>query len=76
MSTVKGNGSTTVKGNDKSILNNVKPSSSKISIGDASMLEASCMGDVFLNTFSNDKPVILQDVLHVPRITANLLLVY
>jgi hypothetical protein len=62
--------------NDKSILNNVKPSSSKISIGDASILQASCMGDVFLNIFSNDEPAILQDVLHVPHITANLLSVY
>jgi hypothetical protein len=34
------------------------------------------MGDVFLNTFSNDEPAILQDVLHVPHITANLLSVY
>jgi hypothetical protein len=69
-------GATVHMTNDKSILNNVKPSSSKISIGDASTLEASCMGDVFLNIFSNDEPAILQDVLHVPRITANLLSVY
>ena len=61
---------------DKSILHDVKPSSSQISIGDASSIEASCVGDVFLNTSSNDEPAVLQDVLHVPRISANLLSVY
>ena len=61
---------------DKSILHVVKPSSSQISIGDASSIEASCVGNVFLNTSSNDEPAVLQDVLHVPRISANLLSVY
>ena len=56
---------------DKSILHDLKPSSSQISIGDASSIEASCVGNVFLNTSSNAEPAVLQDVLHVPRISPN-----
>ena len=37
---------------------------------------ASCVGNAFFNTSSNDEPAVLQDVLHVPRIFTNLLLVY
>ena len=54
---------------DKSILHDVKPNSSQISVGDASSIEASCVGNVFLNTSLNDEPSILQDVLHVPPIS-------
>ena len=54
----------------------VKPSSSQISIGSASNIETSCVSNVFLNTSSTHEPVVLQDVLHVPHISVNLLLVH
>ena len=43
-------GATAHMTSDKTILHDVKPSSSQISIGDASSIEASCVGNVFLNT--------------------------
>ena len=61
---------------DKSILHDVKPNSSQISVGDASSIEASCVGNVFLNTSLNDEPSILQDVLHVPPISTKWISVY
>ena len=70
------NGATAHMTYDKSILHDVKPSSFQISIGDASSIKALCVGNVFLNTSSNDESAVLQDVLHVPRISANLLSVY
>ena len=46
-------GATAHMTSDKTILHDVKPSSSQISIGDASSIEASCVGNVFA-TSSND----------------------
>ena len=54
--------------NCRSILCDIKPHSSQISIGDVYSLEASCMGNVFLS-FSS----IIQNVLHVPHLSASLL---
>ena len=71
MSVLVANGAIAQMTYEKSILHDVKPSSSQISMGDASSIEPLCVGNVFLNTSSGDKSAILQGVLHVPRISPN-----
>ena len=50
---------------DISILYDV-PAPPNLHRRDASNLEISCVGNVFLNTSLHDEPAVLQDVLHVP----------
>ena len=58
--------------NCRSILCDIKPHSSQISIEDMSSLEASCMNNVFLSS-SNQQTTMFKNVLYVSHPSANLL---
>ena len=60
---------------DRSILCYIRPHSSHISIADASSPEASHMSNVFLNSLSGQQTTMIQNVLSVPCLSSNLLLV-
>ena len=57
---------------DESILCDIQPHNSQISTGDAFNLEASCMGNLSLSSSSQQRTII-QNVLHVPHLSASLL---
>jgi len=68
-------GCTTHMTHDRSILHDIRPSSSTVSIGDASNLQATCVGNVRIHS-SPGQPSTFRDVLYVPKLSSNLLSVF